>query len=552
MSQFLKSTCIFMLCFACLFPSSILSQENNGKESDDELVRSLSPEAQNILREARYYNQLNVLDESLVEYQKLLDEYPNNPLVLKEMGDVYARKKEFKKAKKLYAKAELLKPYDPKLRLAWIRSLEDNKQKEQAIEELQKMVLEHPNFIEARQELATYLSWEKKYDQAIEQYDQILYLKPDDVPTMLAKAQALNWSGKWKEAIPIYEHVLTIDPNNTSALKELALLYSWTQDWQKSQEAFKKLLGRTPSDREALEELGNAYFYDQQYDMARGIYTQVAENDPQIAQRVATRLTQIDFAQSPTIAYSFLYYIERDRSNTGGGERSTTESFYNSVEYSQPLTGILKLILTISSRHDDITKKTIFFYNWGLQMRLLRNLFYRVNLQWEPVDKNVNPRWGLRNALAWKPRDRWDVSVYHQYSTYWDQNSSNEVGVGVSRSFFQKRDVVLGYALIFDAIDDPNPYFVTIKKKKPGNMKLLTNAFNLQKYWPFFFPGSTLSTGIGYQVTTQGRNTILLNGGAGFPMPFIRGVQVSGGFSYTRDNRGVESMSSTGFASYAF
>ena len=539
---------VFSLVILASSASSPVRADNGGDASDQVGVESLDEESQALLRDARSFREGRLVDRALPLYESAILRNPENAFLIKEAGDVYAQAKNFRRAKDLYSQALFVKPYDKNLRLAWPRALSYYGRHSQAIEGIRHMLEENPDFTEARLELARYLNWGKKWDEAIKEYDKVLAQDPKDRKPLFEKARVLNFSGRWKQAIPIYEQLMQEEPGNVEALKELAPLYSWTKQWAKARQAYEALLSLRPGDPQVMEELGNAYFFDQRYDTAQQIYTQIVEANPEAERRLRTRFNDIGLYLSPTLSYSFLYYAERDRS---GPSRRKAESMYHTTEYTQPLTSNFKWAASTTFRHDDAVKATTITYRTGLASQVLKNLWHRFELSWEPRNEEINPRWGLRNTLSYRLRERWDTSVYHQYNTYWDRNNrSNSVGWGLSRAFFEKRDVVLSYRLAYDAANEPSSYFVSIKKQEGrGNLELFTNTFSLEKYWRIL-RRSTLTTGTTYDVTGQGRNRITVYGNFGIQL--VDRVQLVAGSSWSQDNREIQTFSSSCYLSYRF
>jgi len=514
----------------------------------------LGKDSKKILAEARSFLYLRTLPQAKDKYEVLLRRHPDNPYILYELAEVYTRIGDFYKGKKTYEKAAYLRPFDLKYRLGWVRALENSGHRDMAIEELKKMLDEDPEFSDARKELAEYLSWSQQWGDSVEVFDQVLAENPDDVEALLKKAQVTMWSGNIKEAIVLFEAVVVKDPTNTEALKELAIVYSDMQAWSKSTIAYEKLLAANPDDPKILEDLGNAYFFDQKYQSAEKVYDQLLESNPEASRRVSSKFSQINIALAPTLAHSFLFYMERNRQ---GPERAIPDriraaSVYNTIEYAHPISAMFKIFASIASRHDDTHKTTSATYGLGLQTRINEKWVHRVNLTWEPKNLKSNPRWGLRNVLTWNPRDRWQISMIHQYTTFWDPNKSrnraNSLGMSFSRYFLKEYDLLMTYRFNYDIINDPSDFFVSIENTD-GNLTLITNGFSMEKYWTL---GSkfTLTTGSSYDVTDEGRNTLSFYGSIG--VQIIDGIYLNGGTSWSRDNRDIETNSASSYISYRF
>ena len=547
-------TCFFIFVFAIgLMQTHLYAKQNN--EPEDPAMQSLGDESKQILKDARSYNELKTLDLAIEQYEEVLRRYPDNPFLLKETGDAYAKKKDFTKAKELYDQALFIRPYDPNLRLAWARAIEDYaKDRNRAIKELQQIIAEDATFIEGKKELAKYASWDQKWDQAIAIYDQVLTDNPTDIETMIEKAEALSWSKHYPESINLYNQILKLDPSNLKAEEELAKVYMAKNDWKNAAKIYEHLFKMNPNDPEVLRALGDAYFFDQRYTSAKRVYNEVIASNPQAERQLSARISGISTINAPTLSYSFLYYVERNRqgADQGVANRTVAESLYNTLEYSHPILANLRLIFSSGTRDDDTIHRVSYNYGIGAQTRILDNLWHRVDLRMEPlVQRNpkVEPRWYLSNVFTWKPRDRWQVDLFHRFNTYWDKDKANAQGFAISRYFFEKRDVLIGYRLTNDIAQEPNPYYVLIKQEGDRRLRMITNSFSLEKYWTL--PKSlVLTTGNSYDVTSYGRNIYTVYGSLSIPLS--QRMNLIGGMTYSHDNRDIEDISASSYISYRF
>lgn len=541
---------------------------------------SLGNESQALLEEARKYRAEGNWDDAFKIYRKLLAREPDNAGLMKETADYYYEEGYLKEAVELYKKVVFLKPQDSETQLSLAVTLYDQGEKKESIDLLKGIVKANPDYIPARKTLANFLNWDQDWPGALEQYDAILKAEPDNLEIMKdrarvlnwsskwaeaaqaydeilerepdneeilkEKAQVLNWSGRWKAAIPLYEEIVRKNPDDLKSQKDLGLLYSWTQQWDKAQEVLEELVKKSPKDAEALEELGNVYYYDEKYDSARRIYATLAESNPDAARRLNPKISEISYFLAPTLSFYFLFYLERSNRE---GFQGTQESYYYTTEFMWPFSPVVKWFSTMTHRHDNITNSTSQIYTQGFQIRLMEDVYYRIDGSWEPRSFDVNPRWGLRNAITWQATNRLQATLYSQFTTYWDSNKSHDGGFGVSYAFFENRDVVFAYRLTHYYIESPNPYFVRLKDKEGRYTETLTNTFALEKYWSLT-EKTVFTSGISYEVNTQGRSTILVYGSLSIRL--LKNWHFVAGVSYAADTDDYEYLSASGFLSYHF
>ncbi|AJE03445.1 tetratricopeptide repeat protein [Geobacter pickeringii] len=127
----------------------------------------------------------------------------------KELGDLFAAKDNYPDAAAQYVAALALSrafPVSERLQMAtaisWADRLDD------AVSELNAILVDEPANVAARVHLARVLSWQGKQDQAISEADKILSAQPENRDALLVKANAFRWKGDGREAIVIYKGLL--------------------------------------------------------------------------------------------------------------------------------------------------------------------------------------------------------------------------------------------------------------------------------------------------------------------------------------------------------
>lgn len=156
---------------------------------------------------ARVLSYLNRYDESLQEYQKLLQSKPDSSIARMEMAKVL-----FYQEKIDEAFAELSKVPEKDLDDAtqvMIGDMYRKKKNYQAAENIYSQYLKKfPQDDKVRLKLAELFSWQKRYTESIHQYRLILSHRPDDLQVRRKYAQVLTWMGEDEEAIKEWRKTL--------------------------------------------------------------------------------------------------------------------------------------------------------------------------------------------------------------------------------------------------------------------------------------------------------------------------------------------------------
>jgi len=128
--------------------------------------------------------------EARYQLSSLIDERPDDDVVLSLRGDISAMEGDFATAMSDY-----------------LRALEAN-----------------PDNRDARSKLAFTYAQTGRLDLAIEQYGDLHRAAPDDVPTLFNLASLTTQSGKQKEAIRLWERLVALEPSNAEFQRNLSLV----------------------------------------------------------------------------------------------------------------------------------------------------------------------------------------------------------------------------------------------------------------------------------------------------------------------------------------
>ena len=94
-----------------------------------------------------------------------------------------------------------------------------SEQFDQAILELELLLIHEPQNIHALEQKALMLGWRQKYSVSISTWKKVIALQPQNLKHKINLARVLFWSGNYKESIVYLDQVLLAEPNNNDAIE---------------------------------------------------------------------------------------------------------------------------------------------------------------------------------------------------------------------------------------------------------------------------------------------------------------------------------------------
>lgn len=204
--------CSILLVPCTLVFLSFTSQDSKtlaSKDSKKQLSKNEFSDWESRLELARVLSYLKRYDESLTEYQKLLETQPDSLIARLEMIKIL-----FYQEKTEKAFDELSKIPPQNIDDATWLVIADVYRKEKKYKESEDIyfqyLMKNPDDDSVRLKLAEQFSWEKRYNESIHEYQVILSHHPDDIQVRRHYAQVLTWMGKDEEAIEEWKKTLEL------------------------------------------------------------------------------------------------------------------------------------------------------------------------------------------------------------------------------------------------------------------------------------------------------------------------------------------------------
>lgn len=260
-------------------------------------------------------------DESLAEYQHLLDKYPENVTVLTEMAKIYDYMGNHAAAQEHYTKAmkineEILKanPNDVDAHLSLARIYNATGHLAEAEEQYKQLIKLQPNNIQLLLDYGQTLAQQGKEDLALQLYQAIfsempahqgvslslvrLYLdalmpykavalcqelldkSPNNREARYYLAVALGSAGEYAQAMREVEKILADDPSSLETLSLKARLYLWQHRYYQAIEFLTKQLSQYPDNAEFSQQLADSYTAVGEFEKSNQLCRAILETHP--------------------------------------------------------------------------------------------------------------------------------------------------------------------------------------------------------------------------------------------------------------------------------
>ena len=264
------------------------------------------------------------IKEALLEIESLINDYPNEPLLLNICGVIYkeAKKsdeaiKRFKEALNInpnYAEAHnnlgvtfqdmgqleeavkshresiSIKPSYTEAHNNLGVTLEDLEQNEAAIESYKNALLSNPDYVEAHNNLGNIFKKIGRLSQAVESYNKVISISPNFAEAHFNLGGILNSQGKFDDAVESFRNTIEIKPNSWSAHLSLANTLREQDNLEDAVISYKKVIEINPDSAETHFRLSNLIKYK--------------DNDPRIS-KMHSLLEQDNLSVSDRINLSF-------------------------------------------------------------------------------------------------------------------------------------------------------------------------------------------------------------------------------------------------------
>ena len=274
-----------------------LKESRRYSEAEEEIRQELQKNPEQSFLKASLAD-LYLRQGRFIEARILIDEVlahdPQHPEALSVLGDLFVKKRSPKKALDCYRQAFARDP-KPYLILKTARAFKEMKLFDDALQELEKVLVVKPKSLPFLREKAFILNRMKRFDQALETLEKINEISPDDAfvqkeilrlrsrkrpATQVVKelqavigmeskkgdaqlhgllAQRLKGAGMVKEAAVEYEKASNLEPQNPYFLKQQGFCHYRQKEYEQAIDCLKVAFQKDPSDIVVRKTLEKSY-----------------------------------------------------------------------------------------------------------------------------------------------------------------------------------------------------------------------------------------------------------------------------------------------------
>jgi len=191
-------------------------------------------------------------------YRQILDQNPDYPEALHNLGVVACQSGDNAGAVELIDRAIALKPDYPEAYSSLGSALRAAGKNQEAIEALRRAIQLRPRFAEAHYNLGNALADVKRLDEAIASFRQAIQLKGELVQAHANLAKALEEQGNLSESMAAYRQAIALDPHVARPHYRLGILLHRTRQMEEAVASLNRALQINPSSPEVNNDLGIA------------------------------------------------------------------------------------------------------------------------------------------------------------------------------------------------------------------------------------------------------------------------------------------------------
>jgi tetratricopeptide (TPR) repeat protein len=190
-------------------------------------------------------------NQSISYYQKALELNPNDPIILRSLGNAYYMSGQYQQAITSYQKAIEIDPRNADILRNLGRAYAQQGLNNDAITYYKKAIDVNPNDPEAFLGMGSVYNNLGKSEEAAVCYRRAAELNPNAFNIVMAN--------KIQQDILRYQKVLGVNPKDTGTLLNIGNAYYFLQQYKQAAEAYQKLIEINPNNSDAMEKLGDVY-----------------------------------------------------------------------------------------------------------------------------------------------------------------------------------------------------------------------------------------------------------------------------------------------------
>jgi len=239
---------------------------------------------EHLLRTAVEHHKVGQLDEAEKGYQKVLEQYPNQPDALHLFGVISHQRGKHEAAIELIQKAIQINPQNGTYYNNLGVTLKERGNLVESIECYGKAIAFNPNYAEAYVNMGMALNDQGKPDEAVSYYQKVLEIHPNYAEAYNHIGLVLKGQGRFDEAMTSYRKALEINPNYADAYISMGNVLKTQGRMDEALAAYRKAIEINPNFAEVYNNMGNAFRDLSKADEAIAYYRKSVEIKPDFAE----------------------------------------------------------------------------------------------------------------------------------------------------------------------------------------------------------------------------------------------------------------------------
>jgi tetratricopeptide (TPR) repeat protein len=272
----------------------VIERSPHNKKARDLLKKVLSKSAgQSTLNQDPAPSKLQVVVElygqgqlqpALDLIQKLLQDYPDSPVIYNMAGVINAGLRNLDAAISCYEKAILAKPVFVEAHYNQGICFNDGGNLTAAVGSFKRAILINPNYAEAYNNLGNVYKSMKNFDAAVGCYNRVIEIIPHHADAYNNLGNALKDKGELDLALQSYMKAIKIDPERSDSLNNMGNVFREKGDLDQALRLYDRALSINPNYAEAYNNQGNAWKDLNKIDSAIDCYEKALELKPNHAE----------------------------------------------------------------------------------------------------------------------------------------------------------------------------------------------------------------------------------------------------------------------------
>jgi len=267
-----------------------LGKKDEARKQAD-LAKGFSPGRNEVWAlSAELYIQDRQYEQARGEYLELLKVEPRNTHAVYNLGLIEAELKNWEQAQKWFSQIPKNSELDIDARVQVIWMLYNQGKKDQAVQNAQALLKEHPGKKLAWLTLAGIYQKEEKFKDAVELLNNALRHIPEDVDILYSLAMVYSLSGDDSKAIEVGKLALDKKPEDPALLNFIGYtLLDSGADAKQAQDYIQRALDREPENGAIIDSMGWVCYKKGQYRESLKLLNQALEkmpDDPEISKHL--------------------------------------------------------------------------------------------------------------------------------------------------------------------------------------------------------------------------------------------------------------------------